>query len=317
MLSLILCLGIIFSAVFTPYLYSCITWNYSLAIFSAISIYTNCVVFLVLLFIYSLLPNEVIDYLIERMSSIFRTSFSGLIEKTEKNIRETFKIHVLHKIPERSINIWHPHGMSGVTPVIHNGYKITDSSYKSTKGVVHSFFFKLPLVKDIIRHLNAIPSDYSTMKRVVAKESISVALGGVKEMEIFKNKNIDVAVNSRKGLFKIALETGTPIVPVLTYGENEIFPKYENSFLEFINDIIYKIFTIRLPFPSITSLHNWQQMSKHPLEPIHSYTGRPIYVKKIEFPSEENIVNLRKKYVRRVKELFKKTNHNGFTLNII
>ena len=58
-------------------------------------------------------------------------------------------------------------------------------------------------------------------------------------------------------------------------------------------------------------------MSKHPLEPIHSYTGRPIYVKKIEFPSEENIVNLRKKYVRRVKELFKKTNHNGFTLNII
>lgn len=319
MLSLVLyvCVGIIFSAVFTPYLYSCITWNYSLAVFSAVSIYTNCVVFLVLLFIYLLLPDKVIDYLIQKLSAAFRSSFHALIEKTEKNIRETFKIHVLHKIPERSINIWHPHGMSGLTPVIHNGYKITDSSYKSTKGVVHTFFFKIPVVKDIIRHLNAIPSDYSSMKRVVTTESISVALGGAKEMQIFKDKNIDVVVKTRKGIFKIALETGTPIVPVLTYGENEIFPKPKNSLIECMNDQFYNFFRVRLPVLSVTSLQNWQQISKHPLEPIHSYTGRPIHVKKIEFPTENDIKKLRSKYIRRVKELFKETNRGDFTLNII
>lgn len=33
----------------------------------------------------------------------------------------------------------------------------------------------------------------------------------------------------RTGVFKLALETGTPIVPVLTYGENELFPVIQNS----------------------------------------------------------------------------------------
>jgi 1-acyl-sn-glycerol-3-phosphate acyltransferase len=319
MLSLVLfaCLGILYFAIFSPYIYSCITWNYSLALFSALSFYTNGVVFVVLLAIYMLLPTETVDYLFKNLIGLFRNAFGALIDQTERNIRDTFKIHILYPIPKRSINIWHPHGMSGITPVIHNGYRITDPTYSPTKGVVHSFFFRLPIVKDIIRNLNAIPSDYSSIKRTLQTDSVSIALGGVKEMEIFEDNTIEVSVKSRKGIFKIALETGTPIVPAITYGENEIFPRPRNSFLDFVNDVIYKVFTVRMPFPSITSLQNWQKISKHPLEQVHSYTGRPIRVKKIEFPTEKHIATLRRIYIKRVKELFNKTNHGNFKLNII
>jgi 2-acylglycerol O-acyltransferase 2 len=263
------------------------------------------------------LPEKTIDYLFERFVYIFKSVFSSSIQKTEQNIRETFKIKVLHSLPAKSIHIWHPHGLSGVTPVIHNGYRISDPEYKQTKGVVHYFFFWIPFIKDIIRNLNAIPSDYTSIKNTLQTESISIALGGAHEQKIFKSNIIDVIVKNRRGIFKIALETGTPIVPVLTYGENELFPRMDNSFLECYNDYLYLLFKVRFPFPSLQSIYNWQQISDHPLEPIHSYTGRPIYVKKIEFPSKKHIDKLRSIYISRVQELFEKTKKPGFTLNII
>ena len=96
-LKLLLISGVLFSAIFSPYLYSCITWNYSLAIFSATFMSTIFVVYVVLLSIYLCLPGETIDYLFEKSVSIFKSAFSGSIQKTEENIRETFKIEVLHR----------------------------------------------------------------------------------------------------------------------------------------------------------------------------------------------------------------------------
>ena len=314
---LVICIGILLFAVCSPFLYSCITWNYSLACLSLLSLYTNLVVSIVLMIIYFILPTSAIDYLLELSNKLFRNAFSSSIEKTEDNIRKTFLIKTLYPIPEKSINIWSPHGMSGVTAVIHNGYKITDPSYKPTKGVVHSFFFFIPVVKDIIRQLNAIPSDYSSIKRTIEKESISITLGGAKEMGIFKEKNLDVVVKNRKGIFKIALETGTPIVPIITYGENEIFPRSNIDLFDYLNDIYYYLFKLRFPFPSLTSIQNWKNISKHPLEPIHTYTGKPIIVKKNDNPTMKDIEKLKTKYIKRVKELFLKTNTRGYKLNII
>lgn len=313
---LVICVGILLFAICSPFLYSCITWNYSLACLSLLSLYTNLIVSVVLLIIYFILPTKAIDYILDLSNKLFRNAFLSSIEKTEDNIRKTFLINVLYPIPEKSINIWSPHGMSGVTAVIHNGYKLTDPSYKPTKGVVHSFFFCVPVVKDIIRHLNAIPSDYSSIKRTLEQESVSITLGGAKEMGIFKEKRLDVVVKSRKGIFKIALETGIPIVPIITYGENEIFPRSNIDFFDYINDIYYFLFKVRFPFPSLTSIQNWKNISKHPLEPIHTYTGKPILVKKIDNPSSEDIEKLKNKYIKRVKELFKETNNRGYSLNI-
>ena len=168
---LIICMCILFFALCSPYLYSCITWNYSLAFFSLLSLYTNFVVFIVLLIVYHLIPTTRVDYLFQSITKWFRNAFSEMILKTEHNIKETFKIHILYPIPERSINIWHPHGMSGVTPVIHNGYRITNPDYIPTKGVVHYGYFMLPFIKDIIPLLNAVPSDEYSIRDTLEHES--------------------------------------------------------------------------------------------------------------------------------------------------
>ena len=302
----------------SPYMYSCITWNYSLLLFGSVFIYTNFVLYIILAIIYFILPASLVRSLFLQINSTIRNIFPEIISETEKNIRETFKMKVLHPIPPRSINIWHPHGISGVTPVIHNGYRVTDiSGYTPTKGVVYYYYFMMPIVKDIIKLLNAIPSDYRSIKETVEKESISITIGGLDEMGRTADKHMQLVIKKRSGIFKIALETGTPIVPVLTYGETEIFPETENHLLLQFNEFMYTNFTMKFPFPTMTSVSNWLKLGTVPLKEIKSYTGRPILVKKIEEPTPLQINKLRNKYIRRVKDLFKETNPGDYTLEII
>jgi len=313
---------LIFAFVFlvfcSPYMYSCITWNYSLLLFGSIFIYTNFILYITLAIIYFMLPSSLVESLFLHMNKLIKTFFPETIAETEANIRETFKMKVLYPMPEKSINIWHPHGISGVTPVIHNGYRVTEiEGYTPTKGVVYYYYFMMPIVKNIIKLLNAIPSDYRSIKETVEKESVSITIGGLDEMSRTADKHIQLVIKKRSGIFKIALETGTPLVPVLTYGETEIFPETENPLLLQFNGFIYTNFTMKFPFPTMTSVSNWLKLRSVPLKEIKSYTGRPIIVKKIQEPTPSQINRLRNTYIKRVKELFKETNPGDYTLEII
>jgi 1-acyl-sn-glycerol-3-phosphate acyltransferase len=279
--------------------------------------YTNIIAFTVVFLVYILLPSNITKEILLYFNQRLREVFRDRISETESNIRKTFQIHVREPIPEKSINIWHPHGVSGVTPVIHNGYKITSPEYKPTKGVVHYGYFMLPFIKDIIPLLNAIPSDEFSIRDTLQKESISITIGGIDEMSRVSPKDLQLVVRKRSGIFKIALELGIPIVPVLTYGEQEVFPESEWGILKCYNDFLYKWFRFRFPFPKLDSLVNWTRLSQTPLEPIVTYTGKPVRTKKIVNPSSSQIKKLRDLYIQRLQELFDETSPPGYTMTIL
>ena len=307
----------LFILLFNPCLYSCVTWNYSLMAFMGLLGYTNIIAFTVVFLVYMILPSSIVKEILLYFKDRIREIFKTRITETESNIRKTFQLNVQSPIPPKSINIWHPHGISGVTPVIHNGYRITSPDYKPTKGVVHYGYFMLPFIKDIIPLLNAIPSDEYSIRDTLQTESISITLGGVDEMRRSSPKDLQLVVRKRRGIFKIALEMGVPIVPILTYGEQEIFPESDLGILKMYNELMYDWFRFRLPFPTLNSVINWTRLSQTALEPIVSYTGKPIRTKKISNPTERQIKKLRDLYIQRLQELFDETSPPGYTMTIL
>lgn len=299
-----------------PIVYSCITWNYSLLAACTILLYTNLIAYVLCTIVYFCLPTSLKDTILQEGIRIYRTLFPESVRQTETHIRDTFQIHIGHPIPKRAIHIWHPHGVSAITPVIHNGYRLTSPDYMPTKGVVHYAYFWIPLVKDIIRNLHAISSEYTSIRETVEKESISIALGGLDEMGQVNDKQMELSIRNRKGIFKIALETGTPIVPIITYGENELFPQSANPLLTGMNDVLYSVFRFRLPIPTFGSVLNWVRIQSAPLPPIHTYTGKPILVKKIVNPTAAHIAKLRDIYIQRIETLFTNTSPPGYRLTI-
>jgi 1-acyl-sn-glycerol-3-phosphate acyltransferase len=279
--------------------------------------YTNIIAFTVVFLVYMILPSSIVKEILLYFKDRIREIFKTRITETESNIRKTFQLNVQSPIPPKSINIWHPHGISGVTPVIHNGYRITSPDYKPTKGVVHYGYFMLPFIKDIIPLLNAIPSDEYSIRDTLQTESISITLGGVDEMRRGSPKDLQLVVRKRRGIFKIALEMGVPIVPILTYGEQEIFPESDLGILKMYNELMYDWFRFRIPFPTLNSVINWTRLSQTALEPIVSYTGKPIRTKKISNPTERQIKKLRDLYIQRLQDLFDETSPPGYTMTIL
>ena len=147
--------------------------------------------------------------------------------------------------------------------------------------------------------------------------TVSVIPGGVREMMITKEeKNMQLFLKRRKGIFRLALITGRPLVPLITYGESDLFPPVQSTFVSIFNDIAYSLFKVALPITSMTAIQNWIELYYHPLSPVKTHVGDVIEVEKIESPTEEDISALRDKYTDAVKKLFESSHPEGYTLLI-
>ena len=185
-------------------------------------------------------------------------------------------------------------------------------NYVPTKVASLSLLHYVPVLHDIASYFNNIPSDYQSIKQAIQSgHSVSIMLGGVREMMDIEPRKIKLHVKKRIGLFKIAIETGKPIIPILTYGENELFEPAKNYYTDILNNFLYSTFGISIPFVTFNSLYMWYQLSYKPLDIIHSYTGKPIIPDK-----DETVDTLRNKYISSIKKLFRKTAPINYTLHI-
>lgn len=269
-----------------------------------------------ILCVYHIIPSDVIDSMLQSCLTIIRYKFSFYFEKIETNLRKTFQIHVSEKIPEKSILLWHPHDLMTITSAIHNGFQVTDPSYTPTKIVSLWFYNHIPIIKDFMRMGNCISSNYETIKETLHTESVSIMLGGIQELLDANENTIILTIKKRRGIFKIALETGSALVPIITYGESKLFPPLKHPIIDSANKMLHSFLKVALPVPTIESLNNWVKLFNEPLEAVHTYTGSVIKVAKIELPIEQDIDNLRDLYIKEVEKLFKTTNPGKYILKI-
>lgn len=267
--------------------------------------------------LYYLVPEEVWDSFFDSLHNWIRNKFSYYFEKIESNLQQTFQLHIEKEIPQKSILIWQPHGLMTITSSIYNAFRIPHTNYSPTKLVSLNFYHTIPILRDIMRIAHVTSSDYENIKNTLQTESISIMLGGVKELLNSDENKIYLVIKDRKGIFKLALESGSPIVPVITYGENKLFKPIHNSVIDTINSYLYSLFRIGVPIPTLDSLKNWCLLYKGPLEPIHTYIGSSIDVKKIEHPTDSDIQTLKSKYITEIQTLFTKTNPGNYQLIIL
>lgn len=237
--------------------------------------------------------------------------FPDKIQLFNQNLKNSFP--VIYTSPELSnykkyIYIFHPHGLFSLSHYLNVGTNLTNWKDKDTNGTALNILWWLPFGKELLEITGFVPSNYNDMKKVlVENHSLSVTLGGVKEMALSEENTMILNIAKRKGIFKMALETGTPIVPILVYGENEIYKINQNWFLKFINNILLK-YNLFFPIPTFESCYKWLSLFLNPLEhPVKTYIGKPIDVKKIDEPTSENIIRLREQYFKELRKLYKDT----------
>jgi len=206
-----------------------------------------------------------------------------------------------------------PHGLFSFSSAFFNSIVVAKHpKYTPNKVVSLSMLHYIPILNDALSYYNNIPSDYQTIRKTLdTGYSISIMSGGVREMRNIEPHKIKLYLKKRTGIFKLALETNRPLIPVLTYGENELFETYKDWYTETFNDFLYSKFGIHIPFISWNSLYHWYQLSYKPLDTIDSHVGKPIYPNK-----DDTIDTLKSRYIKSIRKLFKNTARPNYTLHI-
>ena len=230
---------------------------------------------------------------------------STRVERLRENLRATFLLRGhLKDIPtEPILYIAHPHGLFFMAPFFHWAARVTDwpEGLARVRPAVHSVFFKIPGVRELMEAHGAIEATEAEIEAALRSgDSVILMPGGVQEIG---TERLTVVIRKRRGYLRIAQRVGCPIVPVLTFGEAELFQPM--SGLEWFHRYCKAWFGLAVPIPSLASFFRWFGLFEKGLEPVETWIGPAI-----RMPTQ-------KKVIKGIEALFEEGRRPGDTLTIV
>ncbi|GAB1208144.1 hypothetical protein APSETT445_006885 [Aspergillus pseudonomiae] len=149
-----------------------------------------------------------------------------------------------------------------------------------------------------IRHLTRGGHDGRGMGR-----AITITVGGSREYNIARPGTMGVVIKIRKGFIRVAVETGADIVPVVAFGENDIFDRVDvesKSVLRFAARLWEWCVGHKVAF-SIGRFNIFCPYRK----PLNVVVGNPIPVTQQRWDPDEKYINqLHQQYMRELERLW-------------
>lgn len=137
-------------------------------------------------------------------------------------------------------------------------------------------------------------------------ESVVVVLGGAEESMLARPGTCDLVLAKRKGFVKLALQVGSPLVPVFNFGENEVYENLTPGHPRLLRLLRwtqkkagFAIFAFR--GRSVFS-YSWGLIPHR--RPIVTVVGAPVEVPCIPFPTDEDVSFWHERYVQALSDLY-------------
>jgi len=196
----------------------------------------------------------------------------------QTNLSATFQVR--GEIPKGPVlYIAHPHGLFSMAPFLHWAAGATTwPADRPVRVALHSIFYKIPVIRELMELYGTIQATESEIRSALERgESVALLTGGIQELQLTATNRMRLVLKKRKGFLRIAGDMGVPVVPVLTFGENELFPPIRGPVIEFAQRTLKNWFGIAIPIPTAESVGNWFSLMYGPLKPpVVTWVGKPI-----------------------------------------
>ncbi|XP_072111588.1 2-acylglycerol O-acyltransferase 1-like [Mobula birostris] len=210
---------------------------------------------------------------------------------------------------------FHPHGVL-VAGAFANFCSETTNFQNLFPGLtsylcVLPFWFKIPFYREYIMCGGLVSSVKSSASHILSrKEGGNVAVivvGGAEESLDARPGALTLRIMNRKGFIKLAIKCGAHLVPVFSFGENELFNQVNNprgSTLRTIQERLQKIMGFALPLFHARGVFQYNFGLLPYRKPIYTIVGKPIVVQQSQIPSNQEIEALHSKYIEALNQLF-------------
>lgn len=140
--------------------------------------------------------------------------------------------------------------------------------------------------------------------------AITIVVGGARESLDAQPGSLRLILNSRKGFVKLAARTGADLVPVLGFGENDLYEQVDSEqhpFIHKIQILIKKFMGFTVPLFHARGVFNYDVGLMPYRRPLNVVVGRPIEVIKQRHQDkvdEDYINELHSRYVQELNRLW-------------
>jgi len=201
---------------------------------------------------------------------------------------------------------FHPHGVYPLTcfwatrgPAFRQAFPGLDVDICGASVV-----FYAPFMRDICMWTGAREVSGTAIQTALRqKRSIMLVPGGQREMRHSEaDPNILTLVTRHRGFVRMALQHGTPLVPVLSIGETMLLQNVRAPRLQ-----AYSLRTVGVGFP-IWPYGRWYSPLPNP-HPVLVIFGHPLVVPKTDHPSQTLIEEVHEAYFKQLKAMFMTHRH--------
>lgn len=220
--------------------------------------------------------------------------------------------------PERNyVFACHPHGIlcMGVFASFateSNGFSQKFPKIKTFPSTLAGQFY-FPLRREYCLMLGSIEVTQEAIKNVLQEpnqgHAVLIIVGGAREiLRARPNNNYDLVLNKRRGFIRTAMINGADLVPVISFGENELFEQCEygpkSAFYTKLQDFLKRTIGYPVPWFYGRGMLNYCCGFLPYRRPVFTVVGSPIRVEKCENPTRRQINRLHSQYVIELRKLF-------------
>uniref|UniRef100_G3T704 Acyltransferase n=1 Tax=Loxodonta africana TaxID=9785 RepID=G3T704_LOXAF len=156
-----------------------------------------------------------------------------------------------------------------------------------------------------------VASDKESVDHLLSRKEggnlLAIIVGGSKESLDARPGAYRLLLRNRKGFIKLALMHGAALVPIFSFGENELFDQVNNppgSWLRCVQNHLQKVMGFALPLFHGRGVFQYSFGLLPYRRPITTVVGKPIEVQKTLQPSQEEVDHLHQRYIKELCNLF-------------
>ncbi|KEY71643.1 hypothetical protein S7711_08109 [Stachybotrys chartarum IBT 7711] len=234
------------------------------------------------------------------------------------------KLHKTFDLPpdRKYIFGYHPHGI-----ISHGAWLAFATNALGFRekfpGITNSLLtldnnFRLPFHRDWILALGVRSVSKDSICNALGKggpnndgqgRAVTIVVGGARESLEGQPGTLRLLLKGRKGFIKMALRTGADLVPVLGFGENDLYDQLSPKTHPVVHKVqmfFLKVFKFTLPAFHARGLLNYDIGLMPYRRPLNIVVGRPIQVNRAADvqPTQEDIDRLHELYVNEVVKMW-------------
>ena len=232
------------------------------------------------------------------------------------------RLHRSQKLPatRKYIFGYHPHGI-----ISHGAFVAfaTEALGFSTlfPGITNTLLtldsnFRIPLYRDYALAMGLGSVSKESCLNLLSKggpngegmgRAITIVVGGARESLDAQPNTLRLVLRRRKGFVKLAIRSGADLVPVLAFGENELYDQVRPDSHPLIHKtqlIVKKLLGFTVPLFFARGVFNYDVGMMPYRRPLNIVVGRPIKVVQSRQPEDDYVDDVHKQYIEELSRIW-------------